>query len=341
MRLTYVDTARGLGICLVVIGHSTIPGWLDTGIRLFHMPLFFFIAGYLFNFGKHSGSFGAFARGKARRLLIPYLVSCVVFYLLWVTVGRHHLPASEGANPLVPLIGIAYGSALGQWLIFNRPLWFLVCLFCAEVFFWCFLKLAGRMGRLDRLLAVAAVSLGGCLLGQYADVPWGADTALAMQAFLYAGYAARQGRFFEKRNPAVVLPILAGCAACYAAAFAFNGVADTSQRVYGLVPLYYAGALAGTVLTMYLAMLVAAWRPAERVFSALGVQSLEIMIFHIPARYALHGMALVFPVLLESNAWALYPLWGLAVPCLGAAFVIRKVGTLRLLFTGAAPAQQA
>ncbi|HUU94330.1 MAG TPA: hypothetical protein VM487_01205, partial [Phycisphaerae bacterium] len=151
----------------------------------------------------------------------------------------------------------------------------------------------------------------------------------------------RQGRFFEKRNPAVVLLILAGCAACYAAAFAFNGVADTSQRVYGLVPLYYAGALAGTVLTMYLAMLVAAWRPAERVFSALGVQSLEIMIFHIPARYALHGMALVFPVLLESNAWALYPLWGLAVPCLGAAFVIRKVGTLRLLFTGAAPAQQA
>jgi len=45
MRQTYVDTAKGLGICLVVIGHSTIPGWLDTGIRLFHMPLFFFIAG--------------------------------------------------------------------------------------------------------------------------------------------------------------------------------------------------------------------------------------------------------------------------------------------------------
>lgn len=44
-RLDYVDIAKGIGICGVVMAHL---GILTKYFYLFHMPFFFFISGYLF-----------------------------------------------------------------------------------------------------------------------------------------------------------------------------------------------------------------------------------------------------------------------------------------------------
>jgi len=47
-RLSFIDAAKGIGILLVVLGHS--PGLPLFGVVLiysFHMPLFFFISGFV------------------------------------------------------------------------------------------------------------------------------------------------------------------------------------------------------------------------------------------------------------------------------------------------------
>ena len=58
-RLTYIDIAKGIGIVLVVLGHCipdatsptgiSVPAyrWLHDVIYSFHMPLFFFLAGFM------------------------------------------------------------------------------------------------------------------------------------------------------------------------------------------------------------------------------------------------------------------------------------------------------
>ena len=48
-RYEYIDITKGIGILLVVWAHILLVGWTHRFIYAFHMPLFFFMSGYLFN----------------------------------------------------------------------------------------------------------------------------------------------------------------------------------------------------------------------------------------------------------------------------------------------------
>ena len=69
-RLDFIDVAKGIGIILVVLGHCMAYGCqnrLFTMIYSFHMPLFFFLSGFLFK-SKDNASF---LSGKVKTLLVP------------------------------------------------------------------------------------------------------------------------------------------------------------------------------------------------------------------------------------------------------------------------------
>ncbi|MDR5790074.1 acyltransferase family protein [Caballeronia sp. LP003] len=67
LRNRTIDAARGIGIVLVVLGHAIgLPEWLFRVIYSCHMPLFFFLSGYLFN-GKRGPL--EVMRRNSRRLL--------------------------------------------------------------------------------------------------------------------------------------------------------------------------------------------------------------------------------------------------------------------------------
>ena len=71
------DIIKGVCILLMIIGHCPINYVLKTYIYSFHMPVFFFIAGFFF---KQYGLRKTVNTG-IRRLLIPYFVvflSCFV-----------------------------------------------------------------------------------------------------------------------------------------------------------------------------------------------------------------------------------------------------------------------
>ncbi len=84
-RLPYLDIAKGIGIILVVIGHCIPDAASPAGIPVpamkvlhdviysFHMPLFFFISGFLIS--RKVGSIQSkktLITKKIKRLLIPY-----------------------------------------------------------------------------------------------------------------------------------------------------------------------------------------------------------------------------------------------------------------------------
>lgn len=45
-RMQYIDMAKGIGILLVIIGHTMSLGWKKDFIYSFHMPLFFCLQWY-------------------------------------------------------------------------------------------------------------------------------------------------------------------------------------------------------------------------------------------------------------------------------------------------------
>lgn len=76
-RINWIDWAKALGITLVVMGHSnySFPPHLVGMIFMIHMPLFFFISGYLFN---AEGSYMDLAINNWKRLVVPYICFNVI-----------------------------------------------------------------------------------------------------------------------------------------------------------------------------------------------------------------------------------------------------------------------
>lgn len=48
-RIKDIDIAKGIGILLVIIGHSFPESYIQRLCYCFHMPLFFFISGLCYN----------------------------------------------------------------------------------------------------------------------------------------------------------------------------------------------------------------------------------------------------------------------------------------------------
>lgn len=76
-----VDVCKGIGIMLMVLGHSGIPKYGHDFIYMFHMPLFFFLSGYCFN-EKYIDDIGAFIIRKLKTLWKPYVQYGLLFLLL-------------------------------------------------------------------------------------------------------------------------------------------------------------------------------------------------------------------------------------------------------------------
>lgn len=81
-RFDYIDKLRGFAILLVVIGHIYLPYTREASnhpvaqmIYSFHMPLFFFISGFLCEFTHkiEKNGYLNFVWRKAIALLVPYL----------------------------------------------------------------------------------------------------------------------------------------------------------------------------------------------------------------------------------------------------------------------------
>ena len=98
-RVVWVDTAKGFGIILVVVGHvlrglgnGHLIAWteqarfVDAWIYAFHMPLFFFLSG-LFLAQSSAKSSGAFVSDKLRTIAYPYFVWSIITLCLKASLG--------------------------------------------------------------------------------------------------------------------------------------------------------------------------------------------------------------------------------------------------------------
>jgi len=135
-RINWIDTAKGLGIVLVVVGHvlrglvaAHVMEWtpaarfLDAWIYSFHMPLFFFLSGLFLFQSVTKSSLRWFISDKVRMIAYPYVVWSIITIFLKAGLGT--VPNTPRA--LSDLMLIPY-SPIEQF-------WFLYVLFVLVVFF--------------------------------------------------------------------------------------------------------------------------------------------------------------------------------------------------------------
>ena len=87
-RLDYIDCAKGMGILFVVIAHhlqdsENILWWIYS----FHMPLFFLISGYLYEYRRKESTIKEVIISGLKTFIWPYCTFNIIIILWWIILG--------------------------------------------------------------------------------------------------------------------------------------------------------------------------------------------------------------------------------------------------------------
>lgn len=182
-RVAWIDMAKGYGIILMIIGHLHVNE-LMVWIYSFHMPLFFFVSGYLFNI---KSSFLEFSAGKVKRMLIPYL-----FLYIPMLLADLLMTGTLSTGQVLEHLRL---NLLQQR---HSALWFLGCLIVLHFLYYPIVRYVT-----NRILgAIITIMLGltGVILWRngVTGFYWNFDVAMVAAPFFYGGFLLR-GRINETR----------------------------------------------------------------------------------------------------------------------------------------------
>lgn len=119
----------------MIIGHYISPGIIRELIYSFHMPLFFFIGGYLYKRKPFLFSI----KKDFKRLIVPYIITGVILLCYYYALGYKH---NDFSTAYSKTLAILYGcgaegiqSKYFSWIPTSSPLWFLLALFwCKNIY---------------------------------------------------------------------------------------------------------------------------------------------------------------------------------------------------------------
>ena len=186
-RITYIDTAKAIGIICVIIGHclwkQSVPH-LSHLIYLFHIPLFFIISGY---FNKPMSLMNGYKKyGEA--YLLPYFVGCFL-----VIVADIIKKDPIDCNILLKIVW-ASGSNGGSCMYHDIPaigaLWFLFALFWASLIFSFLQSMQLSLGKL--ICVEFALFCFAVWSFRYIRLPFSIQSGMAAVIYLHVGHYLRK-----------------------------------------------------------------------------------------------------------------------------------------------------
>lgn len=325
-RQVWQDRAKGIGIALVVFGHvmrgltganiapdSPTIQTIDYTLYLFHMPLFFLLAGLNVERSARKGA-PAFLRDKLHTIVWPYFFWSIAQGLVLVRMsGNLNIPVTYG-----DLARICWAPISQFWFLYALMVCHLV-----------YVALGGR----QRLLAPIAAF--GFALSPFA--PFLPAKILFNLGFYVLGLlvAPRLADRLERSASAPILALLV-------ATFALLTFAGLQAGLAFDNPLSLPAAVAGMALTLVFSKLLAG--PLGRIAEIVGRMSMTIYILHL---FAAGGMRVAMQKMGVAPNVALYAVVvtfvGIAAP-MAAHVVFERLGLLAWLGLAApkrAPAQQA
>ena len=157
-RETWADVLKGIGAILVLVGHLvSYESKLKVYLYSFHMPLFFFISGYLF---KYNDNLKEFIKKKAKTLLKPYFIygilsMIVTFILFGIDMTKKEI-----------LLNLFFVEGK---IIWNTSLWFLIIMFFVVTLFNLYIKVHKnkQISVIEKVLVLVLLFITNILLNKY------------------------------------------------------------------------------------------------------------------------------------------------------------------------------
>lgn len=271
-KLEWIDVVKGLGIISVVAGHI-YQGGVKDAIFMFHMPLFFFISGYLYTIKDNQKTYFF---DKAYHLLVPYVAFLVLLYIpkLMVEALSNGMSVKLLLNPIIG--GRALSGELGVF-------WFVTCLFFSQqVMNWLFNRFSIQ-GVGGWMLVFLGLSYVNALLIPAFWLPGNINVIFAACPFFFLGYLARK---IDIKRYLWACLLLAGLAML----LLFAGVKNTYEMKYanyGIPVVTFLSALCVIATIFMLAEAMAKYRYVQMFLGKMGAASMVIMFLHQPIQLGL------------------------------------------------------
>jgi fucose 4-O-acetylase-like acetyltransferase len=180
-RLLWVDVLKGIGIVTVVAGH--IGGILAPEFGLMRMPLFLFLAGFLF---KVQADQKEYLFKKFVHLMVPYICFLIMLYTPQAFMSVYH-----GHESILQAIEKAI---LGGPLLEGRAgvFWFVTCLFATQQLLNYLLNTHSEKRVLVIMIVLLVLSYVNSELYPQVWLPWSLNGVLAAAPIFFAGYLFRK-----------------------------------------------------------------------------------------------------------------------------------------------------
>lgn len=262
-RFDYIDFAKSLTMLLIIWAHIRLGDRSNAFAYAFHIPMFFFLSGMVFDRKRYS-NFKEFFKRKINSLFIPYVIISILTWCLWAIFSYvAHVKVNSYVMPLLQTF-IAQGSA--GFLVHNVPLWFVTCLFVIEMIYWLLSSLPKHKIIIISFL-LAATSY--CII-EYCPfipaklAPWSVDVALLGIPFYAVGnivvreFGHERLQEIVSKNTVWSILILATCAIIVYVGSGYNGSisfghADMGRNVF----VTYSCAFLGIIMMLIGCILLA------------------------------------------------------------------------------------
>lgn len=207
-KLYNISLLSFIALIFVILGHSgciyagiwdykifnnssKIIKYITQYIYSFHMPLYMFISGYLYYYNKvilgKYGSFKEFIKNKAKRLLIPYVITGIFFMIPIQMIFKIY---TDNYSFLYRVIN--------EILLERRPahLWFLLALFNIFIIFYFIESILNKRCTMLNFVILSLIGVASCKFPSVYQI----GSSFRYLVYFYMGYVFYQNINSIKNN---------------------------------------------------------------------------------------------------------------------------------------------
>lgn len=273
-RLDFIDTAKGIGMLIVIILHTFINypdnSYIGSFIHLytssFFMPLFFFLSGLFFSCKI---DFVPWLKKKYKRLIVPYICFYILTYILNLLLHELNVTTKN------PFHYIDIFQVFWKDIFSNNVIWFLLSLFWCNVIMYIVLKYSKKM--VYEIICIIFVFFAGyyCSYNNI-NIPLYIDTSLSSLPIIYIGYIFKRYKLLEQITKKMSISFVIITLSSVLVYLSIQGISLVSNVIRNPI-LFLLGGVSGSILVTFISFYI----KQIPIITFIGRNSLLVLCTHM------------------------------------------------------------
>ncbi len=332
-RNQQMDVLRGIGIILVVLGHTAFPA--NHFIYLFHLAIFFMLSGYFFKSEEitNTRNLKQYILKKIKRLYFPYIIAnvvCVILNNFFLKTNMYSISTHYYFSIKDIIINIIKILVLNGTTEMVGATWFLPILFEITILYgaieFLIIKIRKKEdNKIQTLISISLLILGYFLATNNIELKF--IKIPVFTCYVLFDFGRKFKKYKKEQNNFIKLFLLISSLILLVILNNF-GTIEISKNIYTNLIFYISVSIIGWFFIYELSYIFSKINIIKKIFSYIGQNTMPILILHFLIFKVVNLIGILstkkdimllatFPVAFkEKYWWIIYTLFGTFIPIL-------------------------